>query len=85
MVRRGRQIKGLGNWAKGLAQRSGTILKLNALGPAGQKLIRGYKKGGKVKKTGLALLHKGEQVLTKKQKAQLKRKRIAIAAERVLG
>lgn len=26
-----------------------------------------YKKGGKVKKTGLALVHKGERVLTKKQ------------------
>jgi len=26
-----------------------------------------YKKGGKVKKTGLALVHKGEKVLTKKQ------------------
>lgn len=31
------------------------------------KLIKGYKKGGKVKKTGLALLHKGEVVLTKEQ------------------
>jgi hypothetical protein len=26
-----------------------------------------YKKGGKVKKTGLAKVHKGERVLTKKQ------------------
>jgi hypothetical protein len=29
--------------------------------------IKGYKKGGKVKKTGLALIHKGERVLNKKQ------------------
>ena len=29
-----------------------------------------YKKGGKVKKTGLALVHKGERVLTKKQAAK---------------
>jgi hypothetical protein len=27
----------------------------------------GYKKGGTVKKTGLAKVHKGERVLTKKQ------------------
>ena len=31
------------------------------------KNIRGYKKGGKVKKTGIAKVHKGERVLTKKQ------------------
>jgi hypothetical protein len=29
--------------------------------------MHSYKKGGKVKKTGLAKLHKGERVLTKKQ------------------
>ena len=29
-----------------------------------------YKKGGKVKKTGPAVLHKGERVLTKKQAAK---------------
>lgn len=29
--------------------------------------LKGYKKGGKVKKTGPALLHKGERVLTVKQ------------------
>jgi hypothetical protein len=28
--------------------------------------VPSYKKGGKVKKTGLALLHKGEKVITKK-------------------
>jgi hypothetical protein len=31
-----------------------------------------YKKGGKVKKTGLALVHKGEKVLTKKQQKTAK-------------
>jgi len=30
-------------------------------------LIKSYKKGGKVNKTGLAFLHKGEKVLTTKQ------------------
>ena len=34
--------------------------------PKGGK-VKGYKKGGKVKKTGLAKLHKGERVLNKKQ------------------
>jgi hypothetical protein len=29
-----------------------------------------YKKGGTVKKTGMALVHKGEKVLTKKQAAK---------------
>lgn len=29
--------------------------------------VKGYKKGGKVKKTGLAKVHKGERVLNKKQ------------------
>jgi hypothetical protein len=29
--------------------------------------VPSYKKGGKVRKTGLALLHKGERVLTKAQ------------------
>jgi hypothetical protein len=32
-----------------------------------------YKVGGKVKKTGMALVHKGEKVLTAKQHATLKK------------
>lgn len=31
-----------------------------------------YKKGGKVKKTGLAIVHKGERVLNKKQAKKYK-------------
>jgi hypothetical protein len=31
-----------------------------------------FKKGGKVKKTGMALVHKGEKVLTKKQQESKK-------------
>ena len=34
--------------------------------------IDAYKKGGKVKKTVLALVHKGEKVLTKKQQKKTK-------------
>ena len=34
------------------------------------KTLPRYKKGGKVKKTGPAIVHKGEQVLTKKQAAK---------------
>jgi len=34
---------------------------------------KGYKKGGKVKKTGIYKLHKGERVLTKKQQKKLKK------------
>jgi hypothetical protein len=36
--------------------------------------LRQYKKGGKVKKTGLALVHKGEEVLTRKQSMAKKMK-----------
>ncbi len=38
------------------------------------KGIQSYKKGGKVKKTGLALVHKGELVLTKKQQNKQQKK-----------
>ena len=34
-----------------------------------ERPISGFKKGGKVKHTGLAKVHKGEQVLTKKQQS----------------
>lgn len=37
--------------------------------------IPSYKRGGKVKKTGLAKLHKGERVLTKKQARLYKKKK----------
>jgi hypothetical protein len=33
----------------------------------GEKGLRGFKRGGKVKKTGVAKVHKGERVLTKTQ------------------
>lgn len=33
-----------------------------------------YKKGGKVKKTGIALVHKGEEVLTKAQSKKYRSK-----------
>ena len=37
-----------------------------------QRALQGYKKGGKVRRTGLALVHKGEKVLTKAQQKKLK-------------
>ena len=37
--------------------------------------VTSYKRGGKVHKTGMALLHKGERVLTKKQARKRGRKR----------
>ena len=36
--------------------------------------IPGFKKGGKVNKTGLAMVHKGERVLTAKQEKKLNNK-----------
>lgn len=40
------------------------------------KQLDSYKKGGTVKKTGLARLHRGERVLTKKQARKYPRKRV---------
>lgn len=44
------------------------------LAPEEKKMAEpgGYKKGGKVKKTGMALVHKGEVVLTAKQAKKMK-------------
>jgi hypothetical protein len=39
-----------------------------------QKVMKEYKKGGKVKKTGPAKLHKGERVLTAKQTQMMEKK-----------
>lgn len=33
--------------------------------------VPGYKRGGKVKKTGMAQVHKGERVLTRRQASKL--------------
>ncbi len=44
-----------------------------------------YKKGGKVKKTGLAKLHKGELVLTKKQAKKLKKKKKSKGMKDIAG
>lgn len=42
--------------------------------------IPSFKKGGKVKKTGLAKVHKGERVLNKKQAMKFDRKKVGRAA-----
>jgi hypothetical protein len=46
----------------------------------GEKGIKGFKRGGKVKKTGVYKLHKGEKVKTrsqaKKDEAMLRRKKM---------
>jgi hypothetical protein len=56
---------------RGAARLWGDVIKT-----AGKRMMGmdTYKKGGKVKKTGLALVHKGERVLTKKQQAKLKKR-----------
>ena len=62
-----------GAFGKKLGDRSGGAAIGKAIGGA----LPGYKKGGKVKKTGLALVHKNEFVLprtvkpTKAQKAKV--------------
>lgn len=56
----------------GAAGGSGTSIPTSqssivANSPISSSSIASYKRGGKVRKTGLARLHKGERVLTKKQ------------------
>jgi len=55
-TRQGTDIRGLADETRGQYPRV-----------AGNGSIRSYKKGGAVRKTGLALLHKGERVLNKRQ------------------
>lgn len=53
--------KALGGLGKNKAVKGIT----NALGDVAVRKIESYKKGGKVKRTGLAYLHKGEVVIPK--------------------
>lgn len=50
--------------AKSQPKGSGSLDAASKSNPSGK--VKGYKKGGKVKKTGLAKLHKGEVVVPKK-------------------
>ena len=45
----------------------GTAIRGYEKGLKKKKIVGSYKKGGKIKKTGLAKVHKGERVLNKKQ------------------
>lgn len=40
----------------------------------GWRIHTGYKRGGKVKRTGMARVHRGERVLTKKQAKKYEKK-----------
>jgi hypothetical protein len=44
-----------------------------------------YKKGGKVKKTGIAKVHKGERVLTKKQTKKFDKKKYDKTHKKLYG
>jgi hypothetical protein len=46
------------------------------------KGLKGFKRGGKVKKTGVAKLHKGERVLTAKQAKAMPKKATSKAPAR---
>ena len=46
-----------------------------AKGSMPTKKVGSYKKGGNIKKTGLAKVHKGERVLTKEQNKNFKKKK----------
>jgi exonuclease VII small subunit len=45
-----------------------------ASAPRGEGAVASYKKGGKVKRTGVAKLHKGEQVLKKSTAKKYRKK-----------
>ena len=47
--------------------------------------VGSYKKGGKVKKTGLAMVHKGERVLTKKQTKKFDKRKFERARKKYYG
>jgi hypothetical protein len=51
----------------------GRALNEQAVSAAGMASPASYAKGGKVRKTGLAKVHKGERVLTKGQAGLLKK------------
>ena len=79
------RVKKMGRISGAISDMSRTLLGKNvsrALSGAGVKQINayaspnpipGYKKGGRVKKTGIALVHKGELVLTSSQAKTLKK------------
>lgn len=79
------RVKKMGRIAGGISDMSRTLLGKNisrALSGAGVKQIEayaspnpipGYRKGGRVKRTGLARVHRGEVVLTKSAAKTLKK------------
>jgi hypothetical protein len=79
------RVKKMGRITGAISDASRTLLGKNvsrALSGAGVKQINayaspnpipGYKKGGRVKKTGLAVVHRGEVVLTSSQAKALKK------------
>lgn len=86
-------IKGIPKAAANLGKAavSGTGKVLNLAGQLGKAFPKNiisvpkFKKGGMVKKTGLALVHKGEKVMTKEQVAKRKRSRMSNVAKKVMG
>ena len=60
---------------KGLLESAKDLVLGGTIGKGFQRKlkVRSYKRGGKVRKTGLFKLHKGERVLTKKQTKNLKK------------
>lgn len=62
----------LDNEAKSMAAKNANVNQYKAAQPQAQP--NSYKKGGKVKKTGQAKVHKGERVLTTKQSRTFEKK-----------
>lgn len=79
--------------ASGDLQKFGGALRkdFDLIGKMGKAAVKNpftvpkFKKGGMVKKTGLALVHKGEKVMTKEQVEKRKRTRLSNAADKVFN
>ncbi len=65
-------------------QKQAIAIALSEARKSGAKIPK-YKKGGKVKKTGMAMVHKGERVLTKKQAKKFDSKRYEMARRKHFG
>ena len=78
-------VGGIGKAAKAVYK--GTVGNALKVDDRHNSIIRSkpgsYKKGGKVKKTGMAKVHKGERVLTKKQTKKFDAKKFESARKKL--
>lgn len=64
---------------------SGVKSSKSSFGGMSMSTMPRFKKGGMVKKTGPAIVHKGEKVLTKAQQNKMKKNKLSKAADKMFG